>query len=423
MSLSVTDIQNALPHSGLREGTAWLFSTKPFVLTKKEARKVESLGHVLAKFQQASDMLYQRSAMGRVPSWIAEVLDAGKPEWMVQQQREVGLREVLPRVIRPDLILTEDGFALTELDSVPGGMGITTWLSQLYADGGFEVIGGRDGMPEGFKKLMPDGGRILVSEESADYRPEMEWLAQQLGDGFRVETAETAEATDEATYRFFEWFDWENISAAKELAAQAHLTSPCKPHLEEKLWLALLWTPALKSLWQEAMRGRHLERVKEVVPFGWMMDPQKLPPHASLPKLGVNCWDDVAEFSQKERRLVVKVSGFSELAWGSKSVQIGHDMPREDWAAAIERAVSEFDHQPWMMQVYHAGRIVEHPYFDPETGKEKLMQGRVRLCPYYFTDEKGETKLGGTLATIVPADKKKIHGMKDGILVPCVVEE
>jgi len=28
--------------------------------------------------------------------------------------------------------------------------------------------------------------------------------------------------------------------------------------------------------------------------------------------------------------------------------------------------------------------------------------------------------LGGCLATIVPADKKKIHGMRDGILVPCM---
>ena len=48
---------------------------------------------------------------------------------------------------------------------------------------------------------MPDGGRILVSEESADYRPEMEWLAQQVGADIQVETAETATAGDADTYR------------------------------------------------------------------------------------------------------------------------------------------------------------------------------------------------------------------------------
>ena len=46
------------------------------------------------------------------------------------------------------------------------------------------------------------------------------------------------------------------------------------------------------------------------------------------------------------------------------------------------------------------------------------MRGRVRLCPYYFVSD-GNTKLGGILATIVPADKKLIHGMRDAILVPC----
>ena len=75
-----------------------------------------------------------------------------------------------------------------------------------------------------------------------------------------------------------------------------------------------------------------------------------------------------------------------------------------------------------MMQEYHSGKIIEHPYFDPESGEEKTMQGRARLCPYFFTDGKGKTTFGGCLATIVPADKKKIHGMKDGILVPCMVE-
>ncbi|GAA5496851.1 hypothetical protein Rhal01_03038 [Rubritalea halochordaticola] len=421
--MELQEIKAAIPEYGLRQGADWLYSPEPFKLSKREARMVKSLGHPLAQFQKASDNIYQRSAMGRLPKWISGVLDAGKPEWMVQHQQQVGMREVMPRVIRPDLILTEDGFALTELDSVPGGMGITTWLSQMYSDAGFEIFGGRDGVPQGFRSLMPDGGRILVSEESADYRPEMEWLAQQVGADIQVETAESATAGDADTYRFFEWFDWENISHAKELAGMLNLTSPCKPHLEEKLWLALLWTPALQGLWQEVMRGKHLQRVKDVVPFGWMMDPQELPPHAALPRLGVHSWNEVKKFSQTERRLVVKISGFSELAWGSKSVQIGHDMPRDEWASAIETAVSQFNTQPWVMQEYHAGRIVEHPYYDPESGELRMMKGRVRLCPYYFVDGKGQTSLGGTLATIVPADKKKIHGMKDGILLPCVVEE
>ena len=48
------------------------------------------------------------------------------------------------------------------------------------------------------------------------------------------------------------------------------------------------------------------------------------------------------------------------------------------------------------------------------------MRGRVRLCPYYFVDG-GKVKLSGSLATIVPADKKLLHGMRDAILAPTAV--
>ena len=50
------------------------------------------------------------------------------------------------------------------------------------------------------------------------------------------------------------------------------------------------------------------------------------------------------------------------------------------------------------------------------------MPGRVRLCPYYFVIGNGDAArahLGGVLATICPADKKIIHGMRDAILAPC----
>jgi len=42
------------------------------------------------------------------------------------------------------------------------------------------------------------------------------------------------------------------------------------------------------------------------------------------------------------------------------------------------------------------------------------------LCPYYFV-ESDRVKMRGALTTIVPADKKLIHGMRDGIMVPTMV--
>lgn len=424
MSLTLDQIKAALPEGGLFDG-GWQFSPEPLKLTKAEGRFLASLGHPLAKFQQAGDELYRRSATGKLPGWIAEVLDTGKPGWMVDLQRETATREILPRVIRPDLIVTENGFSLTELDSVPGGIGITAWLSQVYADAGFEVLGGRDGMVAGFSSVLAEGGAILLSEESADYRREMEWLAGAAGGGRTVEAAEEYQPDGRALYRFFEWFDWESIPEARHLAERSAagelaLTPPCKPHLEDKLWLALLWTPALKPVWEQVLRGSHLQRVRDIVPPGWVVDPAPLPPQAALPVLGVNSWEEVAAFSQKQRRLVLKISGFHETAWGSRGVHIGHDMAQVEWSEKVHAAMADFAQQPWIMQEFREGRLIEHPVFQ-EDGSVAMMRGRVRLCPYYFTDEQGVTTLAGALATLAPADKKKIHGMRDAVLLPCVI--
>jgi hypothetical protein len=425
MSLSLEQITAAMPEGGLFDG-GWKFSPEPLRLTKAEGRFLESLGHPLAQFQQACDELYRRSATGKLPGWIAALLDAGKPGWMADLQKAAETRADFPRVIRPDLILTEGGFALTELDSVPGGIGITAWLSRIYADAGYPVLGGRDGMIAGFSSVLPENGAILLSEESADYRREMQWLAGEAAGGRTVEAAERYQPDGRALYRFFEWFDWQAIPEARRLAELAAagdlaLTPPCKPHLEDKLWLALLWTPALKPVWEKTLRGSHLARVREIVPPGWVVDPAPLPPQAALPVLGVNSWEEVAEFSQKQRRLVLKISGFHETAWGSRGVHIGHDLSQTEWSDRVRGALADFESQPWIMQEFREGRLVEHPVYQ-EDGSVARMRGRVRLCPYFFTDDQGRTTLGGALATLAPADKKKIHGMRDAVLLPCVIE-
>jgi hypothetical protein len=425
MALALSELRDRLPEGGLFGGGAWRWSPEPLRLTQGEAGRLMALGHPLARFQQTCDTLYRRSAAGKLPGWLAELLDEGKPEWLVRIQRAPAAANQFPRVIRPDLILTDTGFAMTELDSVPGGMGVTAWLSRTYAQAGYEVLGGPDGMIEGFKSLLPDGGTVLVSEESADYRPEMEWLVRQLGSAWGVASAEEYEPDPRAVYRFFELFDWESVPTIKALAQAAasgalRVTPPFKPHLEDKLWLALLWSPALRKIWTQSLRGNHLQRLHELVPFGWVLDPTPLPPHAALPRLDAHSWQEVAAFSQKDRQLVLKVSGFHETAWGSRGVFIGHDLPAAEWSARLQNALDQAGEQPWILQEFREGRRIAHPVFRDD-GSVEIIQARARLCPYFFTDDTGRTRFGGCLATLVPADKKKIHGMTDGILVPCIV--
>jgi len=159
------------------------------------------------------------------------------------------------------------------------------------------------------------------------------------------------------------------------------------------------------------------------MPRTWLLDPAPIPPSATIPGLSlgdraVTNWRDLATATQKERHFVVKPSGFSELAWGSRGVSVGHDLPQNEWAGAIDEALTAFSHGPYVLQEFHKGRQYQLEYFDAASGEIHQMAGRARLSPYYFvTGEKVE--LAGILATICPADKKVIHGMKDAIMVPC----
>lgn len=386
---------------------------------------MEGLGHLLAHFQKACHRLYLLSVEGKEAPWLAPMLEAGKPGWLVNAQRSQHLAHTLPRIIRPDLLWCGSSLALAEIDSVPGGLGITLFLSRAYAQAGFPVLGGAEGIADGFRAAHPDGATIAVSEESTDYRPEMEYLASELGSRFRCADAETLPTEGvSGIYRFFELFDTEAIPPAKKLieenaAGRIRMSPPPIEHLEEKIWLALLHMPGLQHYWRQALRASHLNRLQALIPHGWCADPTPLPPQAVLPWLNLHNWQEIATLSQKERRLVLKISGFSPLAWGGKGVFIGHDMNGKEWEEALGHALSSFPRQLWLLQEFREAGIIEHPFYTPQ-GTVAVMRGRVRLCPYYFRTPDGRTTLGGCLASIVPADKKKIHGMSEAILTPCI---
>ena len=93
---------------------------------------IEKLGLVLHHFNTACNLLYRQSAAGKAHPWVAPLLDAGKPPELIALARHDKVKGQIAAVIRPDLILTDDAFALSELDSVPGGIGLTAFLNRLY---------------------------------------------------------------------------------------------------------------------------------------------------------------------------------------------------------------------------------------------------------------------------------------------------
>ena len=429
------EVQDRLPAGQLFADREWRISPTPFPLTSKFVKELEFLGRVFLKFYQATNYLYRQSIAGHEPEWVAGWLDQGKPASLIDAQRHPALKNDVPRVIRPDILLTEDGFSITELDSVPGGIGLTGCLGQVYSevDAANQIVGGRDGMIEGFESIFGDAPavHVLVSEESGTYRPEMQWLAEEIDDErFQVHDAEFTEFLEgDAVYRFFELFDLPNVPASEAVIAAAtrkdvQLTPPPKPILEEKMLLSLLWNHNLHDFWRRELGEGFFKRMQRHAPYSWVVDPAPLPPQGAIPRLNLTDWSQLKTLSQKQRNLILKVSGFSEQAWGARGVHFGSDLSIEEWSTAVDHALSDFAASPYVLQEYHKPKTVPANWYDFEARELRDMNGRVRLCPYYFvtgTWDKARTKLGGVLATVCPADKKIIHGMRDAILAPCAI--
>lgn len=466
--LAHESLRTAFADQSLFEDKTWQLSPQAWPLTPEQVKELEQIGAACLEFHQALETLYLRSVAGKnllrnkslLAPWVAEYLDRGKPAELIAHARDPKNRGAFPAVLRPDLLLTEEGFALTELDSVPGGIGLTGFLNRLYSgDPDRPVLGGDNMMVENFHAslaaLRPETRNpliaILVSDEAATYRPEMQWLAEQLqragrrvfcmrpedvfplGGELFFDVEGTPEKID-IMYRFFELFDWANVRVGREIleawqSGAVAIASPMRHFQEEKLALALFHHHLLEEFWAETLGGRTQKLLQRLIPRSWVMDPAPLPPGAVLdgPQVGgrmLNDWRDLAAASQKERDLIIKISGFHETAWGARSVVLGSDCSREEWQAGVEQALRLAPANLHILQEYRKPKRVTHPlYKQAGAGQPAAVSaeaGRLRLCPYYFVVG-GQVRLSGALATFCPPDKKIIHGMTDAALLPCRV--
>ncbi|MCA9458813.1 MAG: hypothetical protein KC587_19275, partial [Nitrospira sp.] len=211
-------------------------------------------------------------------------------------------------------------------------------------------------------QAQPPSLAIVVSDEAESYRAEMQWMAEQLRreglkawcvhpkdirfseDGLFI-GQDQHEAPISLVYRFYELFDLKNIPKAELVMYSAKkgkvlMTPPYKPWMEEKLALALFHHPLLEAYWERALTPAVQDCLRAVIPKTWVLDPRPLPPSAVLPGLlhnnrAVSDWSWLEKASQKERQYVVKVSGFSEQAWGSRGVAIGHDLSQQHWQETL----------------------------------------------------------------------------------------
>ena len=185
------------------------------------------------------------------------------------------------------------------------------------------------------------------------------------------------------------------------------------------MWFALFWLQPLRDFWRRELGDKY---------FRTFQRDHSLHLDSGSDAAAATCGDSAARDSRlagggassarKSAICLLKISGFSPLGWGSRGVALGSDLAARGMAAADRGRARRFEQRADDHAAVSQGPALRSSVLGPRQTEElKTMRGRVRLCPYYFVEPE-KVMLRGALATICPADKKLLHGMRDAILVP-----
>lgn len=457
-------LQQSFHNNEFFKDKQWESSPSPLSLPTDIAEQIVPIGNACFDFLKSISKLYYASKNNKtilrnkdlILPWIAEYFNRGKTDLLLKHLDLNNTKHAIPQIIRPDLLLTDDGLAMTELEVVPGGIGFTSFLHSLYENNDSNLIGSSSDLLNGFYDTLANLTKhnplpviaILVSDESETYLPEFIWLAKQLSSlGKKVycinpntlyyENSKLKAPVNQASeiieidiiYRFFELFDLHNIPTASIIIQAIEnqtvtVSPPFNPIFEEKLCMALFHHYQLEDFWQESLPKQSFQILKKIIPQTWIIDPQPFGPNAILNGPFVNgkplsSWLELTKATQKNRNFIIKRSGYNEDAWGARSVTLGNDCSQEDWANKLQLAIQESQTAPFIIQEFKKPKKITHPIYNTQQTPTET-DNRVRLCPYYMKNA-DHAEIKGILATLCPADKKIIHGMTSATFVPCAL--
>lgn len=103
-------------------------SPTPFRLDDHQTAEVTRIGTDIAAYFQAVDSLY------RTDDTVRTLLDTGKPEIFLGDTQTDYL------FVRPDLIITQPGFSICEVETSPFGLALAEILNRGYRQAGHETL-------------------------------------------------------------------------------------------------------------------------------------------------------------------------------------------------------------------------------------------------------------------------------------------
>jgi len=344
------------------------------------------------------------------------LLNRGKPSWMSTW------REPAYLFIRPDLILTKDGFSICEIETSPFGLALADMVNRAYIDNGFDTLVPKDKLREYVQKQLQTSGTLAFSNKvkanvgqlhylaekifSADNKA---WDARLIDDDFSI--------TDEAVYRAFylsEVLSDENICQMVENTDKESFVPSITPQIEEKAILSFIWDKRFERFLKSHLGLGNFYFLKHLIPPTWIVGEEE---HfvLGLPE-GVSTSLGLIDLPESKRKFVLKQSGFSDFSSWGRGVTFLHKATRKDRELRLLEAQNS--ETLYIVQHFEEGIEKKISYYGND-GNIATMMAKIRLCPFYgFMDNSGD--LISAVATCCEKTDY-IHGMTSGVNTAVII--
>lgn len=374
-------------------------AVEPFKISREQKKELEYLGIAVCDYVQVVIDLYNESEI------VRRILNKGKLGMFI--------RKIEPKYlfIRPDIVLTDYGFKICEIETSIFGLALAEILNKAYIECGYSTIIPQNALKYYITSNIPNEGVIAYSDHVKAFSGQLDFLAKEVfSTGNKTWNAQLIDEKFEAKhniYRAFYCSDYKidsNVSKLLTVSAKANFLPSLTPQFEEKAILALIWDKRFESYFKEKMSSSMYEYLRKVIPPTWILGEEK---NSEL-EMPCKTISDIATMPKSKRRFVLKKSGDS--SWG-EGITFLHKVSHEKVRQKIQKA--EYSESLYVLQQFYEGTKSKMKYFDC-VGNIMEMEAKVRLTPYYSFCGADKGKLVAIKATGCE-NTDYIHGATNSI--------
>lgn len=344
----------------------------PFILTAQQLEELKNIGYALNSYIEGVIKLYNENEEAK------KILDRGKPSIFTNKQIHKYL------FLRPDLILTKDGFSICEIETSPFGLALAEILNSAYGKENFNTIVNQNTLKNHIVSNLPKNGTIAYSKKVQAYTGQINFMANEIFSSnkskWKTQIINGEEIQSEEIYRAFYLSEYMTDENVKKLINQNKNYIPTlTPQIEEKAILSFIWDKRFSEFFKRLLGETSFNFLRKIIPPTWILK-EEANFDLGMPE-GILNSINLSNLSKKQRQFVLKKSGFSDDCSWSKGVYFLHQMSSRKIKEILKNA-TEDNMNSYILQEFKEGKKQIMEYID-EKGEILKMEVKTRITPYY----------------------------------------